>query len=193
MRVKFQDDNIYIERVLKGEVAVFSYLVEKHKEMVFTIAMKVVHNREDAEEIAQDAFLKAYQALKTFKKESKFATWMYRIVYNTAISKTRKKQMELAPLDDIIIDNFTTDEIHESAGRLSDEEQSELINQAIQQLPEDESLLLMLFYKKENSVEDISQITGLSSSNVKVKLHRIRKKLYAELNEQINVKVPAIN
>lgn len=187
--MKYQNDNFYIENVLKGDSSAYANLVNKHKDMVFTIVHRIVRNREDAEEIAQDVFLKVFQSLNSFKYKSKFSTWLYRIAYNTAISKTRKKYLETSLIDNEIIDNFTIDEITQNINELNKEEQKKYIQSAIKELPENENVIITLFYQNENSVEEISEITGLSKSNVKVKLHRIRIKLYSELQHLFEIKV----
>ncbi|MBK7028118.1 MAG: sigma-70 family RNA polymerase sigma factor [Bacteroidales bacterium] len=179
--MKEQDDIYHVQRVLAGNTAAFAVLVDKHKDLAFNIALKIVRHREDAEEIAQDAFMKAYQSLRSFKGDSKFSTWLYRIVYNAAISHTRKKQQEFTQIDDRVMSDTTEDDILEDLERVDGDLQTKLVNQAIDRLPPDESALVTLFYMEENSIDDISHITGLSVSNVKVKLHRIRKKLYEEL------------
>lgn len=183
--MKFREDNHYIERVINGDVPAYASLVEKHKNLVFSIAMKILNNREDAEEIAQDTFFKAYNSLKTFEKKSKFSTWLYRIAYNGAISRKRKRKIEAVEIDDHIMFNYSTDEISHNVNQLNESEQMELIDKALQKLPEEDNLLVTLFYKAENSIEEISYITGLTQSNVKVKLHRIRKKLYEDIQESI--------
>jgi RNA polymerase sigma factor (sigma-70 family) len=179
------DDNFYVKQIIEGDASSFGVLVERHKEMVFTIALKIVRNREDAEEIAQDSFVKAYQSLRSFKGDSKFSTWLYRIVYNNAISHTRKRRQEFTGIDENIMNNHTEDEIVENLDKVDTEEQSKLVRAAIDRLPADESALVTLFYMEENTVEDISHITGLSVSNVKVKLFRIRKKLYDDLQHMM--------
>jgi len=184
--MKYQDDNHYIDQVLGGDISAYAILVTKHKNLVFSIALKILNNREDAEEIAQDCFLKAFQALKTFEKKSKFSTWLYRIVYNASISRTRKKRLELVPMDNYIIHNYTEDDVAGGIDEIEPEEQKAMIEHAMERLTDDESLLITLFYKGENSIEDISNITGLSMSNVKVRLHRIRKKLHDELALMMN-------
>jgi len=181
--MKYQDDNFYIERVLSGDVSAYAGLVTKYKSLVFSIALKILNNREDAEEVAQDCFLKVYQSLKSFEKKSKFSTWLYRIVYNAAISKTRKKRLEFVPMDKYVIQNYYDENTPKTIIGLDEHEQTLLIDRALQRLSGDENLLISLFYKGENSIEDISFITGLSVSNVKVRLHRIRKKLYGEISE----------
>lgn len=179
--MKYQDDNFYIDRVLSGDVGAYAQLVAKHKNLVFSIALKILNNREDAEETAQDCFVKVFHALKTFEKKSKFSTWLYRIVYNAAISKTRKKKLDMVPMDNYVIHNYTDERSEESMYSMDPDLQKELIEKAMQKLTNDENLLITLFYKGDNSIEDISNITGLSMSNVKVRLHRIRKKLHDEL------------
>jgi RNA polymerase sigma-70 factor (ECF subfamily) len=183
--MKFQDDNDYIGRVLSGDVSAYAFLVTKHKNLVFSIILKIVNNREDAEEIAQDVFLKAYQALKTFERKSKFSTWLYRIAYNAAISKTRKKKVEMVAIEETVITNYSTDDIMHNMNELDADERQVVLEKALKGLPEEDNLLITLFYKNENSIEDISDIMGLSVSNVKVKLHRIRKKLYEEMNTML--------
>lgn len=181
--MKFQDDSYYIDKVLGGDVSAYAMLVSKHKNLVFSIAYKILNNREDAEELSQDTFLKAYQSLRTFEKKSKFSTWLYRIAYNGAISKTRKKRPEMVGMEDHIINNYSVDEIATNVHQLDENEQGVLIGKALKKLPEEDNVLITLFYREENSIDDISYITGLSVSNVKVRLHRIRKKLYAEVQE----------
>ena len=183
--MKFRDDNHYIERVINGDIPAYASLVEKHKNLVFSIAMKILNNREDAEEIAQDTFLKAYSSLKSFEKKSKFSTWLYRIAYNGAVSKKRKKKLDVVEIDDHIMFNYSTDEISHNVNQLNETVQTQLIEKALSKIPKEDNLLITLFYKSEHSIEDISYITGLGQSNVKVRLHRIRKKLYEEIQEMI--------
>jgi RNA polymerase sigma factor (sigma-70 family) len=177
------DDSTIIARVLEGETAAFEQLVNRYKDMAFSIARRVCNSAEDAEEVAQDAFLKAYQALDKFKQESKFSTWLYRIVTNTAISSTRKKKIAMASLDENLIENFSEDEIQENLNQMDIQEKSQYIRQAMEQLHPQDCLLINMFYTDELSIEEISEVSGLSQANVKVRLHRIRKKLYVILDD----------
>lgn len=181
--MKFETDIFYLQQITSGNARAYAFLVDKHKEMVFSIALKILHSREDAEEVAQDAFVKAYQSLSGFKNEAKFSTWLYRIVYNSAISKIRKKKLELSPLDDSTINNYSEDNVDSNFFLVEEPDQFELLQKALQSLPEDENVIVSLFYQNDNSIEDISAITGLTVANVKVKLHRIRKKLYTEMQK----------
>ena len=181
------DDPILISQVLNGHTAAFSILVDRYKDLVYTIALKILRNHEDAEETAMDAFLKAFQALKTFKGNARFSTWLYRIVFNTAISKTRQKREFFSH-----IDNFQPYEAISEESPFADlhtvnvDEQVEVMEKAMKKLDDDESLLLEMYYRHDCSVEDISSVTGLTISNVKVKLFRTRKKLLLLMNAQTN-------
>jgi RNA polymerase sigma factor (sigma-70 family) len=181
-----RDDSYYIWQVIGGDHSAYAALVDKHKDMVFTIAVKILRNREEAEEVAQDAFLKAFNALRSFKGDAKFSTWLYRIAYNTAISQSRRKNPVFSAIDDEMIDNYTTDAIGKSVNELSGEDQAAAVNKIMEALPEEENLLLTLFYKKDKSIGEISEITGYTQSNVKVKLYRIRKRMYDDLKRYLD-------
>ena len=185
----YKDDQYYLEQISSGNSNAYAMLINKHKSMAFNVALRITRNREDAEEVIQDAFLKVYYSLKEFEGKSKFSTWLYRIVYNQAISKIRKKNIAQNDLDDEIINNFTVGEISRDLNYLASEDQSRYINMALAKLPEEDSAIVTLFYLNESSVEEVSEITGLSESNVKVKLHRSRKKLYEELKQLLKTEV----
>jgi RNA polymerase sigma-70 factor (ECF subfamily) len=186
------DDNQLIQKVLEGNTATYTVIVDRYKDLVYSVVLKIVKNHEEAEETAQDTFLKAYHALSSFKREAKFSTWLFRIAYNTAISKTRRKQLTTTAIDDRMIENYSTDEIKENLGQLDMEDQVKVLHKAIQMLGNEDQLLINLFYRNRQSVDEIASITGLTDANVKVKLHRIRKKLYVEMQSRINSVVPQI-
>ncbi len=181
----FKDDSFYIEEVLKGNSNAYAPLVEKHKGMVYTICFKIVRKAEEAEELAQDTFLKAYDKLDKFRGDAKFSTWLYRIAYNAAISMTRKRRLEVHALDDFVISNYSEDDARENLDLVDMEDQQKMLQMALRTLSDDDYLIINLFYLKELPVIEISSITGLSAANVKVKLHRIRKKLYARMQEEL--------
>jgi len=181
--MSFKSDSYYIDQVLNGDTQSFAYLIDKHKDMIFTVALRIVRNREDAEELAQDVFIKAFQSLNKFKRESKFSTWLYRITYNTSISKIRKKKYETTDLDFNIVENFTLDEIFENLNELEQREQKEIVSKLFESLNAEESTLITLYYYENLSTEEIANAMNLSQSNVKVKLHRIRQKMHNELQK----------
>jgi RNA polymerase sigma-70 factor (ECF subfamily) len=177
-----KSDQIYIDRVLGGDTNAFAYLVDKYKNLAYTVAIKIVRNHEDAEEVAQDSFIKAYSQLHTFKGDAKFSTWLYTIIYRNSITKIRKKKITTTNIDAYIIDNQRSDHDFPQIEAIKNGEQKKYISEAIDRLPETDAFLITLFYLEESSVEEIEQITGLTKTNVKVKLFRARKKLLNELS-----------
>jgi len=177
------DDWFYIRKVLDGEPAAFAPLVEKYKTLAYNISLKLVRQPEDAEEITQDAFVKAYRSLKGFKGEAKFSTWLYRIVYNSSVSHLRKKQH-------MVIKDDGEKDILKIPDTGTDPENNEImtkaLKKAVDELPLKEQSIVTLYYYQESSIDDIAEITGLSVSNVKVKLFRARKKLYEQLQPVVN-------
>ncbi|MCF6223198.1 MAG: sigma-70 family RNA polymerase sigma factor [Flavobacteriaceae bacterium] len=185
-------DQYYIDKILLGDTNAYTYLIDKYKNMAFTIAIKIVKNTEDAEEVAQDSFLKAYEKLASFKGDSKFSTWLYTIVYRNSISKIRKKKIITTDIDSYIIENHSTDLEFPQIEAIKKGEQKKYVTEAINNLSETDAFLITLYYMNESSVEEIEQITGFSKSNIKVKLFRARKKLYNELSLLLKDELKAI-
>jgi len=185
-------DQICIEKILKGDTSSFSFLVESYKDMAYTVAMKIVRNAEDAEEVAQDSFVKTYQQLQSFKGNSKFSTWLYTIVYRTAISKIRKKKLEVTDINEYVIENHSIDFSFPQLDLLKIEEQKKYVALAINSLSELDALLITLFYMNDNTFDEIVEITELSKTNIKVRLFRARKKLYKELSSILKTELKTI-
>lgn len=176
-------DTYYIKRIQSGDTASFACLLDKYSRPVYSLIYRIVSNQEDAEELAQDVFLKAFKNLSGFKGDSSFTTWIYRIAYNTAISATRKKKREFLAIEDGQMDNTTEDDLEEIYGSAKTEEQIEQLEAALELLSPEDRGLILLFYMEDKSIEEITIISGLTAVNVKTKLHRIRKKLYIILTE----------
>lgn len=178
------DEQKWIERILAGDTQSFSCLVAKYEKMAYTIAFRILENREEAEEAVQDAFVKMYRALSDFQFESKFSTWFYRIVYRTSLTALKQQRMfvnyEEAGSMDLSMDEFDS-----ATALLEREDRREVISNVMKKLPADEALLLTLYYLEECSVEEIRQITELTSSNIKVKLFRGRKRFYEILRHDM--------
>lgn len=185
-----QDDNLLIRKILDGNTAVYTVIVDRYKDLVYSVVHKILKNQEEAEETAQDTFLKAYQALPGFKQEARFSTWLFRIAYNTAISRTRKKQITTTAIDDKLIENYSTDDFRENLSQSEPEEQLNALQKAMLTLGTEDQMLVNFFYHNRLSVDEISSVTGLSEANVKVKLHRIRRKLYSEMQALMGSAVP---
>ncbi len=178
------NDNEIISRVLRGEHAPYAELVKRYQNFVFTIALRYATHREDAEEIAQDVFVKAYRSLADFRGESKFSTWLYTIVSTTCITFLRKKKLDVHSLDNEKV--FEVADSVDSGFRANQVEQKskvQMVNQAIKLLSPDDAKLITLFYKGEQSLEEIGQILGLEPNNVKVKLHRARQRLKEKMEK----------
>lgn len=185
-------DQIYIDKVLQGDTNAFAYLINKYKNMAYTLAIKVVKNHEDAEEVAQDSFLKAYEKLGSFQGNSKFSTWLYTIIYRNAITKIRKKKVTTSDIDDYVMDNYSEGHDFPQIEAIKNGEQQKYVREAIDRLPEKDALLITLFYMNESSIEEIEQITNLTQSNIKVILFRARKKLNTELSFLLKEEVKTI-
>ena len=183
------EDLYYIEAVRKGNIQAFSVLVEKYRKMVFTLALKLLKRPEDAEEIAQDTFIKAYQKLDTYEGKSKFSTWLYSITYNACISELRKRRIDFKSLDDQRISDQDEMKMHDFYSESKKEDQEKYLNLALSKLPEDDQVLVTLYYYEDQSMDEISEITGLTVSNIKVKIHRARKRMYSLLHEMLNEEI----
>lgn len=180
-------DIVYIEQILGGNSNAFSFIVDRHKNKAFNLAFRICGNHEEAEEIAQDSFLKAYRSLRSFKMKSSFATWFYRIVYNTAISNVRIKKKGILSLEDFPADATDFIGSNTSEEEAEAEYRNSLINFALQKINGEERGLISLYYYEEMSTEEISDVTGISKSNIKVKLFRARQKML-EIIEKVEKK-----
>ena len=183
------DDIYYIEAVRKGNVQAFSFLVEKYQKLVYTLALKLLKKPEEAEEMAQDTFIKAFQKLDSYEGKSKFSTWLYSITYNACISELRKRRIEFKSLDDRQISDQDEQKMHDYYRETRKEDQEKYLNLALAKLPEDDQVLVTLYYYESQSMDEISQITGLTVSNIKVKIHRARKRMYILLHEMLKEEV----
>jgi RNA polymerase sigma factor (sigma-70 family) len=183
----YKGDIFYIEQILNGRTSAYTSLVDRHKDRAFNLAFRICGNREDAEEAAQDAFLKAYRSLSGFRKKSSFATWLYRIVYNTSISLVRSRKKGVLSIED-----FPAEAKDFSGNNISEEEaesdyRNSLINFALQKINDDDRALISLYYYEEMSIEEISAVTAISKANIKVKLFRARQKMM-EIIEKVEKK-----
>ena len=181
-----------IEQVMQGNTSSYASLVERHKDMVYTIAKRIVKSAEDAEEVAQDTFMKAFKEIHTFQGGSKFSTWLYSIVYRTAISKTRKKQLEVSQIDEQIVENYAEDFSVPQIEELTRSERVLYTHKAIDRPPEMEATIITLYYLQDLSVDEIHEVVGISQSNIKVKLFRARKQLYKELEGMLKHELTTI-
>jgi RNA polymerase sigma-70 factor (ECF subfamily) len=189
MQSKLSDIEL-IEQTLAGNQSAYADLIKRHQRFVFTLAMRFAKGREDAEEIAQDCFIKAYRSLASFQGQSKFSTWLYSIVYTTAMTFLRKKRVATDSIDDE--NTYIQVENHESGydtDNVENKSRSFYLNQAIEQLLPDDATIITLFYKGEQSLEEIGQALGMEANTVKVKLFRARQRLKEKLERNLKQEV----
>ena len=172
-----------IKEILNGKTEQYEYFLDRYGQQVFVLVDRIVSCQEDAEELTQDVFLKAFQQLSSFKAESTFSTWIYRIATNIAISAVRKKRNDVLRLDDSVFANLSDTQV-DAALEDESEEQMERLQQAMNQLEADERALITLYYLEEKPLAEVAFILGMTEGNAKVKLHRIRKKLYVLIKNQ---------
>jgi RNA polymerase sigma factor (sigma-70 family) len=188
MQSKLSDIEL-IEQTLAGNQAAYTDLIKRHQRFVFTLALRFSKNREDAEEIAQDCFVKAYRSLPNFQRQSKFSTWLYSIVYTTAMTALRKKRVDTDSIDDentyIQLENHSGYDTNSAENK----SRSYYLNQAIAQLLPDDAAIISLFYMGEQSLEEIGQTLGIEANTVKVKLFRARQRLKEKLERSLKHEV----
>jgi RNA polymerase sigma-70 factor (ECF subfamily) len=185
MQSKLTDIEL-IDQSLAGNQGAYAALIKRHQRFVFTLALRFAKSREDAEEIAQDCFVKAYRSLGSFNKQSKFSTWLYTIVYTTAMTFLRKKRVDTTSIDD----ENTYIQIENQSGSMDNnlaesKSRSFYVNQAIAQLLPDDAMIITLFYKGEQSLEEIGNAMGMEPNTVKVKLFRARQRLKDKLEQTL--------
>jgi len=183
-----------ISRILRGEQALFAQLVERYQTYVFTLVLRFTDSREDAEEISQDIFVKAYRSLADFRGESKFSTWLYTIVRTSCITFLRKKKLDITSLDnERTLLQVEDRESGFKANQVEQKSKHAMVNEAIRLLSPDDAQLITLFYKGEQSLEEIGKVMGLEPNTVKVKLHRARHRLKEKMEKYFSHEVREIH
>jgi RNA polymerase sigma factor (sigma-70 family) len=187
------DDQHYINLVMKGDTNAFAVLVDRYKDMVFTLSLKMLKGREEAEEVSQDTFLKIYKSLNKFNGESKLSTWIYKVAFNTCLDRL-KKNKRLQPFTGL--DEFTEPEalsLMNVLDSIEDKERKQMIQDCMHSLPGEDSFLLTLYYFEEQSLEEIAKIIGIAPNNVKIRLYRSRKKLASLLKDRLEPEILQYN
>lgn len=185
----YKTDVEIIEEVKAGNVSAYTVLINRYKNMVFTLAFNILQNKEDAEELAQDAFVKAYNALSSFKADSLFTTWLYRIVINASLNKKKLNKKKLVAHENGIDIESDVDDLLEHQEKSN---RKKIVHSAIGLLKTDERLCITLFYLNELSIAEINELTDISIANIKVLLHRGRKSLYNHLSALLKSEIKNI-
>ena len=159
-------DSVYIQKVINGSTDDFRYFIQKYKDMAFSVAVSVVKNEYDAEEVVQEAFIKAFRNLKSFRQQSGFKTWFYRILINEAFKRLQKIKNEIILQRSQNIPDI--EDITDTFRGMNSDEQKSIVTESLKLIPPKESLTLQLFYLEGNSLEEIVNLTGWSEANIKV-------------------------
>ncbi len=184
-----EQDSIWISKVKQGNRRAFSQLVDRYRNYVYTICIRVLKSPEEAEEAAQDTFIKVYKTINSFKEDSKFSTWLYSVAFRTAIDHSRRKKKTTHSIDD----EESHLQIRETSATpvksMEQQNLKEIVGKVIKSLPPVDASILTLFYQGEKSVKEIAGILDLSESNVKVKLYRLRETLKNKLTHYLREEV----
>ncbi len=177
-----------IKRVQEGDREAFRLLVDAYKDLSLSLACSIVKDHALAEDIVQEAFIKVFQKIKSFRFQSGFATWLYRIVVNTSYNALKKQKYhhDLDTLTKLPPEAVSTAVDFYS---LQETEQKYYIQKALEQLRPDEALILRLFYLCELKISEIIEITSFSKSKIKVDLHRGRQQLAFTLKQILGTEI----
>lgn len=174
-------EDTFLEKAIRGDKAGLEYLVSAYKNLAYTIAIRIVLNREDAEEVVQDAFMKAFASLSKFKKASKFSTWLYRIVYNTALTSKASRRISVVDLNGRFVNEQYISVENQQWDLTRDTERKKYVEIALGRLSEEDRLIITLHYIGELSISEICEIVNMKKSAVKMRLLRGRDQLEVEL------------
>jgi RNA polymerase sigma-70 factor (ECF subfamily) len=178
-----------VQLILNGDSQEFATLVDNYKNLVFTVALRMLKNSEEAEEVAQDTFIKVFKSIKSFKGDSKFSTWIYRITYNSCLDRIKKtkrtvhtnslkdvSEKEIADLNTVLDD-------------IDREERSRLLKKCIALLAPKDGAIITLYYFEEKNLNELSKILNLSENTVKVRLFRARARLATIVKDRLNPEI----
>lgn len=169
----------------KSAASEYAYFVKMYSQQVLDFTARMVGNRADAEELAQNAFVKAFNRLETFEGRASFLTWVSRIAYNESINHLKRRKLRLVDVDEAqIADSRIDDEL--STGR---EERISLMEDALDHLPPDERMLVQLYYYEDKPLQEIAYVMDAEANALAVRLHRIRKKLLIMIKHKENEQV----
>ncbi len=183
-------DQEIIQQVRGGDQQAYASLVSRYQNFVFSIVLRYLPNREDAEELAQDVFVKAYRSLGDFRGESKFSTWLFTIASTSCITFLRKKKIEWQSLDnEKIFAHADNIDGGLRANQVEYKSRQSMVNRAIALLGPDDAQVITLFYKGEQSLEEIARIMGQEPNTVKVRLHRARQRLREKMEKYFAAEV----
>lgn len=170
-------DKECVRRVLHGDLEEFSRLVGTYAPRMLNLALGIVRRRDTAEDVVQDALVKAYEKLGSWRGDSALSTWLFRIVYTTAVSSLRGRKDSFEATGTAVAEPSTDTLADDDDAWRVTEENIARMRRALDELPPLDRTLVNLFHIEEKSVRDVATICGESEANVKTRLHRARKRL----------------
>lgn len=187
------DERQIIEQVLQGNTNAYSILVDRYRNFVFTITLRYIPSREDAEEVAQDVFIKAFRSLRDFRGQAKFSTWLYTVTTTTCLSFLRKKKVIVHSLDqENVFARAANIAGATGAGHVEQKTRVQLVHDAMNMLNAEDARVLTLFYQGEQTLEEIATVLGKETNAVKVQLHRARGRLREKMEKHFPAEVKDI-
>ncbi|WP_437399627.1 RNA polymerase sigma factor [Flagellimonas lutimaris] len=172
-----------------GNTHAFSNLVDGYKDLVFTLAIRMLGNREEAEEVSQDVFIKVYKSLPNFKGDSKVSTWVYRIAYNTCLDRIKKNKKKRMHTDLNHIDQIAYADLDTAYHKMVMAERSEMIERCLSKLSAEDAGVLTLFYLEEKNLQEMEETTNIPVNTLKVRLFRARKRLASVMEKNVNKEI----
>ena len=181
------DDKELVDSARNGNDEAFACLVGRYSEPVFALVRRIVGNREEAEDVVQETFVKAWSNLHKFDGRASFPTWLWRIACNTALtaaSRHKRSKTAVTAIDERLWERVPDSEVEEFFADEADEKRIGDLRAAITALEPREHIFVTLFYFDERPMAECAHILGITENNAKVTLHRIRKKLYALIKKR---------
>ena len=175
-----------IKAILNGDAQAFSKLVDDYKNLVFTVALRMLKNTEEAEEVAQDTFIKVFKSLKNFKGDAKFSTWIYRIAYNACLDRIKKNKKGFANSSIDELEGFEIKDMSNALDTIMASEKRQLVRKCVESLSSTDAALITFFYFEEKNLKELGEILNLTENTVKVRLFRARARLGAILKKQLS-------
>lgn len=178
-----------ISEIRHGNTRAFSDFVEQYKDLVFTLSLRLLGNREEAEEVSQDAFIKVFKSLDTFKGDSKISTWVYRITYNTCLDRIKKNKKERVHIDVDYLKEIAFSELDDALYKMVQEERSAMVKGCLAKLSPEDAGIITLFYFEEKNLVEMEKILNLPVNTLKVRLFRARKKLAVIMEKNVRKEI----
>jgi len=182
-----EEDEILIREALAGNQKAFKLLLNKHREAIYHVILKIVHNQEEARDLVQETFMKAFGSLSTYNSEYRFTTWLYKIAANSSIDYLRRKKIDSLSLDrpletkDGNVGIELADWTYNPEMDLDSKQKVLSINQAIDSLPQKYREVILYRHKQDKSYEQIAEILGIPVGTVKARIFRARELLKKKL------------